>query len=73
MTDTPVESDLFGTANARGDANSITLLRILDVQYALLAKADPEAFKKLVELHREGGIMGPNLNFNPSKNLDQGA
>ncbi len=65
------ESFIYRGPHAQADADSITLLRILDVLYALLGKSDPKQLKKLADLHATGGILGPNVNFDPSKNLDQ--
>lgn len=74
MTDTPSENEgsvLYGDPQSQHDADSITLLRILDVLYAIYMKQYPKGAEKLVNLHSEGGLLGPELRYDPSKMLDK--
>jgi hypothetical protein len=65
------ESYIYRGVHEQQDADSITLLQIRDILYALLGEQKPDTLKKLADLHAEGGILGPNLNWNPSKHIDQ--
>ena len=65
--DTPEHAD-----DLRDDAQFIVLLQIRDILYAQYAKIDAPAAKKLIDFHHEGGIIGPDVHFDPSKSLDNG-
>lgn len=51
-------SDPFDAETAPG-LSLIVLMRIYDVQMALLAKTDPDAAEALYEAHAKGHIIGP--------------
>lgn len=54
----------------RDDAQFIVLMQIRDILYAQYAEKSPQKAKKLIDFHREGGIIGPDVHFDPSKSLD---
>lgn len=51
-------TDPFDAETAPG-LSLIVLMRIYDVQMAMLAKTDPEAAAALYEAHSKGAIIGP--------------
>ena len=65
MTDSSIYSD----ENAQADANSVTLLRILDVQYAILTHLDEKMAARVIDKHAEGGLIGPVPQFDPEELL----
>ena len=62
-------SDLFNSSDEALDAIFVLAAIILDVQYAMLMISDPDKAKKLVELHESGGVIGPDITFDPTKFL----
>lgn len=50
---------IFEDQEAQTDADSITLLRILDVMYAVYLKMDETAARRLIDKHAEGGLISP--------------
>jgi hypothetical protein len=60
MSEAPVEknNDPFTPENAPA-VQLIVLMRIYDVLLGLFAEANKEHADKLVELHNNGGVLGP--------------
>lgn len=65
------ESSVYADEATQKDADSVTLLRILDVLYSLLADKNPQYFKAVADKHREGGLIGPQVAFDPQQLLDK--
>lgn len=66
-----IMSLLYDDPISQTNADSITALRILDLLYAIYAKMDEKGFRQLVEKHRSGGLIGPQVDFNTSEILDR--
>lgn len=67
MNEESEEEYIFIDEVAQSNADSITLLRILDTLYAILLEQNEDVAKKLIDLHSEGGLIGPQIAFNPDK------
>lgn len=60
---------LYVDEEVHQDADSITMLRILDTLYLILRAQDPAAFAALVNAHDNGQLIGPQVAFDPDKLL----
>lgn len=63
------ESFIYSDESAQADANSVTLLRILDVQYAILTHLDEKMAARVIDKHARGGLVGPQVQFDPEELL----
>ena len=62
-------SSIYADDTAQQDANSVTLLRILDVQYAILTHLDEKMAARIIDKHSKGGLVGPVPQFDPDELL----
>lgn len=71
MNEDSEEEYIFIDEVAQTNADSITLLRILDTLYAILLEQNEDMGKKLIDLHSEGGLISPQIAFNPNNMIGE--